>query len=139
MRRLREYQIEKLVNSGNWVDKIHELLCKINILDEYAEKRLWCLFLNDLLNYKYNQYKFNKSKKKRSRFKYGLEQTHCKNGHEFTSNNTYIDKRGHRSCIACRRKRSVVFYGRFRVRAINNNNDSSSNIINDIEGEIENG
>lgn len=28
-------------------------------------------------------------------------QTHCKRGHEFTQQNTYISKRGHRKCRAC--------------------------------------
>ena len=28
-------------------------------------------------------------------------QTHCKRGHEFTSENTRVDGRGHRRCIAC--------------------------------------
>lgn len=31
-----------------------------------------------------------------------LTQDHCKHGHEFTSENTYVDKRGWRQCIACR-------------------------------------
>lgn len=28
--------------------------------------------------------------------------THCKHGHEFTGNNTYIDKTGYKVCKACR-------------------------------------
>ena len=32
-------------------------------------------------------------------------QTHCKRDHEFTSENTYVDPRGRRTCIACRRMR----------------------------------
>jgi len=31
--------------------------------------------------------------------------THCDHGHEFTEDNTYIDKRGHRHCRACKRLR----------------------------------
>lgn len=30
-------------------------------------------------------------------------QTHCKHGHEFTSENTYVDPRGHRNCRTCAR------------------------------------
>lgn len=30
--------------------------------------------------------------------------THCKNGHEYTPENTYVDKLGRRSCRECRRK-----------------------------------
>ena len=29
--------------------------------------------------------------------------THCKHGHEFSMENTYITKKGHRGCITCRR------------------------------------
>ena len=31
-------------------------------------------------------------------------QTHCKNGHEFTSETTAVDRRGWRSCRICRRE-----------------------------------
>jgi len=31
--------------------------------------------------------------------------THCINGHAFTTENTYLTKRGHRDCRACHRKR----------------------------------
>lgn len=30
--------------------------------------------------------------------------THCKRGHEFTEDNTYVDKRGSRTCRTCRRE-----------------------------------
>lgn len=33
--------------------------------------------------------------------------THCRRGHEFTPENTYLDKRGSRNCLACRRLRSA--------------------------------
>ena len=29
-------------------------------------------------------------------------QTHCKHGHEFTAENTYIDRNGYRNCRACK-------------------------------------
>lgn len=32
--------------------------------------------------------------------------THCKNGHQFSKENTYITKRGGRTCRACRRVNS---------------------------------
>jgi hypothetical protein len=31
-----------------------------------------------------------------------LNKTHCIHGHEYTIENTYINKQGHRSCMACR-------------------------------------
>jgi hypothetical protein len=31
------------------------------------------------------------------------QQTECKNGHPYDEANTYVDRRGHRSCRACRR------------------------------------
>lgn len=35
--------------------------------------------------------------------------THCSNGHEYTSENTYRDPRGRRTCRACQRARSREF------------------------------
>ena len=32
-------------------------------------------------------------------------QTHCKHGHEFTEENTYVDRAGHRYCRACAREK----------------------------------
>lgn len=29
------------------------------------------------------------------------DRTHCKHGHEYTPQNTHVDKRGHRNCRAC--------------------------------------
>lgn len=34
-----------------------------------------------------------------------LRKTHCPRGHEYTEENTYRDKRGHRQCLTCRRGR----------------------------------
>lgn len=39
-------------------------------------------------------------------------QTHCKNGHEFTPENTRIGKRGERRCRACNREKMRAFYAR---------------------------
>ena len=36
--------------------------------------------------------------------------THCKRGHEFTAENTRIDRRGHRSCRACSRLLHRTYY-----------------------------
>lgn len=36
-------------------------------------------------------------------------QTHCKRGHEFTSENTYHHPTGHRFCRACGRERSRAY------------------------------
>lgn len=37
-------------------------------------------------------------------------QTHCKYGHEFTPENTYVSGRGHRSCKTCRRESARRYY-----------------------------
>jgi hypothetical protein len=34
--------------------------------------------------------------------------THCKNGHEFTTENTYTDKHGYRHCRQCNKKSAEV-------------------------------
>lgn len=34
----------------------------------------------------------------------GTKKTHCKHGHEFTPENTYVNKNGHRLCRACGRE-----------------------------------
>lgn len=36
-------------------------------------------------------------------------QTHCKRGHEFTAENTYVDKKRKRYCIECRRLRVATY------------------------------
>lgn len=38
--------------------------------------------------------------------------THCKNGHEFTEQNTYIRPTGHRDCRTCVRERALRYYHR---------------------------
>lgn len=35
-----------------------------------------------------------------------LAKTHCPAGHEYTDENTYVDKRGSRNCRACRREKA---------------------------------
>lgn len=43
--------------------------------------------------------------------------THCKHGHEFTPENTRIEKkRGHRVCRACIKRRSGAYIGKQRER-----------------------
>lgn len=39
-------------------------------------------------------------------------QTHCVHGHEFTEGNTYVDRRGYRSCRTCRRDAARKAYYR---------------------------
>lgn len=36
---------------------------------------------------------------------------HCRSGHEFTDENTYVRPDGHRACVACRRVRTGVRNG----------------------------
>jgi hypothetical protein len=43
--------------------------------------------------------------------------THCKNGHEFTPENTRIEKRGGRSCRRCDVIRKLAYRERARLRA----------------------
>lgn len=43
------------------------------------------------------------------RIKKSLE-THCKNGHEYTLENTHMDKRGCRRCKACNNERAEARY-----------------------------
>ena len=40
---------------------------------------------------------------------YNKSKTHCKRGHEFTSENTYLWD-GHRTCLICRKARSITYY-----------------------------
>lgn len=39
---------------------------------------------------------------------YNVNKTSCINGHDFTEENTYLNKDGDRSCNTCRRKHTVV-------------------------------
>lgn len=43
-------------------------------------------------------------------------QTHCKRGHEFTPENTWVDRRGSRCCRHCNRLRQRGEYGRRKRR-----------------------
>jgi hypothetical protein len=38
--------------------------------------------------------------------------THCRNGHEFTAENTYLNPSGYKECITCRRERMNAFLQR---------------------------
>lgn len=38
---------------------------------------------------------------------FGVNKTHCVNGHEYTKENTYLSRKGHRSCNICRRVHSA--------------------------------
>ncbi|HET7110197.1 MAG TPA: HNH endonuclease [Gemmatimonadales bacterium] len=40
------------------------------------------------------------------------KRTHCREGHEFTPENTYIDKRGGRNCKRCHADRRMEYYRR---------------------------
>ena len=51
---------------------------------------------------------------------YYAKQTHCKNGHEFTPENTFIQVRGGRTrriCRACARDRTRAAYRRSKAAA----------------------
>lgn len=41
--------------------------------------------------------------------------SHCRRGHEFTSENTFIDARGDRGCLECRRARNRAFKRRRQI------------------------
>lgn len=45
-----------------------------------------------------------------------LKQTHCKYGHPFTPENTYVRKNGHRQCRACGRRLDRIRYLRYPER-----------------------
>ncbi len=52
--------------------------------------------------------------------KYQREKTHCKNGHEFTPQNTYIHANGTRHCKACQSIRSRDCHRRQKAREVAN-------------------
>lgn len=43
-------------------------------------------------------------------------QTHCKNGHEYVEENTYLDKKGYRRCRACARERNKRVFSALTLR-----------------------
>lgn len=43
--------------------------------------------------------------------------THCKNGHEFTKENTYLEGGRYRKCIECRREKNRRYEERIKNRA----------------------
>lgn len=45
-------------------------------------------------------------------------QTHCKNGHEFTKENTLLDKQGYKNCRTCRKEYHKVWYQNQRAYAM---------------------
>lgn len=52
---------------------------------------------------------------------WGAKKTHCKNGHEFTPENTSPQTNGGRACRTCNRERSQAFYEAHKgVRQTNN-------------------
>lgn len=51
----------------------------------------------------------DKSQKGRA-YRRSLATTHCKNGHEFREENTYITPEGHRSCRICRAAHARRYY-----------------------------
>lgn len=47
-----------------------------------------------------------------SKFSKKAQQTHCKHGHPFDEDNTYVDPNGNRDCRACGRDRARRYYRR---------------------------
>lgn len=44
-----------------------------------------------------------------------LSLTHCRQGHEFSKDNTYIDYRGYRGCIICRKVSNHKAYHKYKT------------------------
>lgn len=63
---------------------------------------------NDTVRCRICAYAASRESKRKRRRREGVPArkgtTHCKNGHEYTVENTYITKKGARTCRACRRK-----------------------------------
>lgn len=45
--------------------------------------------------------------------------THCKYGHELSGGNLFVDSRGHRGCVTCRRRINLEYSRTPRARALN--------------------
>jgi hypothetical protein len=62
-----------------------------------------------------NEYEREKRRKERGS-QFGIPshvpKTHCPKGHEFTAENTYVNPKGYRECIQCRRDRMQEFLAR---------------------------
>ena len=59
---------------------------------------------NAVVNIAYGTYGDNERDKVRHGRSWLANKTHCKHGHEFTAENTWIDRCGHRQCRTCRRR-----------------------------------
>jgi group I intron endonuclease len=51
--------------------------------------------------------------------KLNKNKTHCRNGHEFTEDNTYVNRRGSRECKICRQKSREKYAGRKAEEFVN--------------------
>ena len=67
---------------------------------------------NRLENLRWDTEKANQADKMRNGHNTNANKTHCKNGHEYTDENTYIRPDGNRDCRECVRIRGREYYQR---------------------------
>lgn len=75
---------------------------------------------NGVENLRWGTASENKYDRVRNGKDYGANKTHCKNGHEFNAENTYIAPRsGNRMCRTCKSERNAERYRKIRLEIRN--------------------